>query len=75
LLYSIDFIKKIERSVSLILGILGNLGHFRHLFIKQNQVVITKSLLKNIYDKLELISSCLSYTEFSLTSLHEDVGE
>jgi len=32
--YSIYLIKKeIERSVSLILGILGNLGHFRHLFM------------------------------------------
>jgi hypothetical protein len=25
-----QFLKKTERSVSLILGILGNLGHFRH---------------------------------------------
>ena len=25
-----QFLKQIERSVSIILGILGNLGHFRH---------------------------------------------
>ena len=29
------FLKKIERSVSLILVILGNLGHFRHFYIPQ----------------------------------------
>ncbi len=28
-----QFLNKIERSVSLILDILGILGHFRHLFI------------------------------------------
>ena len=46
--------KQIERSDSLILGILGNLAHFSHLFIKLNQFVITKSLLKYICDKVEL---------------------
>ncbi len=30
------FLKQIERSVSIILGILGNLVHFRHSFIPQN---------------------------------------
>ena len=31
---TVNFIKKTERSVSLILGILGNLDHFRHLFFR-----------------------------------------
>ncbi len=29
---SVNFLKKIERSVSIIIGILGNLDHFRHFF-------------------------------------------
>ncbi len=44
LLYSIHFIniKKVERSDSLILVILGNLGHFRHSFISLYQSVIIR---------------------------------
>jgi hypothetical protein len=34
---------QIERSVSLILGILGNLAHFRHSFIK-----LTQNVIKNV---------------------------
>jgi hypothetical protein len=40
--YSIDFLKKIERSVSLILGILGILDHFRHSFTRLYQLVISR---------------------------------
>ena len=35
-----QFLKQIERSVSIILGILVNLDHFRHLFILLYQLVI-----------------------------------
>ena len=35
-------LKLIERSDSLILGILGNLDHFRHLWILLNQSVVTR---------------------------------
>ncbi len=36
-MYVIDFIKKIERSVSIILDILGNLGQFGHLYGRLDQ--------------------------------------
>ena len=45
----------IERSVSIILGILGNLGHFRHSFIVLYQSVMTRGERKDKYDKVELI--------------------
>jgi hypothetical protein len=41
--YSVIIIKEKERSDSLIFGILGNLGHFRHLFILLYQLAVTKS--------------------------------
>ncbi len=47
--------KEIERSVSLILGILGNLDHFRHSFIRPYQSVITRCWSKDKYDKVGLI--------------------
>jgi hypothetical protein len=40
-MYSVNFIKEIERSDSLILVILGNLGHFRHSFMPLYQSGIT----------------------------------
>ena len=42
------------RSVSLILGILVNLDHFRHSFITQFHLVITIDLYKNKYGKVDL---------------------
>ena len=51
---SFNLIKKIERSVSLILGILGILDHFRHSFITLYQPVIARYLSKEKYDKVEL---------------------
>jgi hypothetical protein len=43
-----------ERSVSIILGILGSLDHFSHLFNPLYQSVITKDGSKSKYDKAEL---------------------
>jgi hypothetical protein len=49
-----DFIKNIECSISLNLGILVNLDHFRHSFITQFQSFITRGESKINYDKVEL---------------------
>jgi len=51
---SILYNKKIERSVSLILGTLVNLDHFRHLFTMLFQPVIKRGESKTIYDNVEL---------------------
>jgi hypothetical protein len=47
---------EIERSVSLILGILGNLDQFRHSFISLYQSVIKRGGRIDKYDKLEQFS-------------------
>ena len=49
---TINFIKQVERSVSLILG---NLDHFRNSFIILYQPVITKYRGKSKCDKLEIV--------------------
>jgi hypothetical protein len=46
--------EEIERSDSLILGILDNLDHFRHSFNFLYQSVITNNRSKSKYDKVEL---------------------
>ena len=51
-----QFYKKIERSVPLILVILGNLVHFRHLFIVLYQSVTTKGCYEDKYDKVEIVT-------------------
>jgi hypothetical protein len=43
-----------ERSVSLILDILGTLDHFRHSFISLSQFFISRGGSKDKYDKLRL---------------------
>ena len=47
---------EIERSLSLILGILGNLAHFRHSFFSLYQPVLTRGGSKDRCDKVELVS-------------------
>ena len=47
------FYEKIERSVSKILGILGNLDYFRHSFFILYQPVITKGVSKDKSDDVE----------------------
>ena len=46
--------KKVERSVSLILGTLGNLDHFRHSFLRLYQSVAIKGEFKEKYDNVQL---------------------
>ncbi len=51
---SVYFIKKIERSVTIILGISSILDHFRHFMVKSNQHVRNMGRSKNKYSKVEL---------------------
>ncbi|CAB1083547.1 hypothetical protein JY97_00335 [Alkalispirochaeta odontotermitis] len=49
--------KMAERSVSLILVILGNLDHFSHSFIPSYQFVVLRCWNKDKYDKVEPITN------------------
>jgi hypothetical protein len=71
--YSVNFVKQIERSVSLSLGILGNLDHFRNSFISLYQSVIERGCSKDTYDKVEIFNHYLSIANhFTMKKLSPD---
>ncbi|CAB1084779.1 hypothetical protein D1AOALGA4SA_12289 [Olavius algarvensis Delta 1 endosymbiont] len=55
--YSVVFIETTERSVSLILVILGTLVHFRHYSLSPIQIAVIRGRIKNQFDNVALVTN------------------